>query len=122
MNHLHQLIAAQSREWREADYPCEEFPAIAEILEYQADLETKTLRYLRKPQFHALETYWYLRLVEKTPHIFSLYQRLFPRTRELREALSLTHESIRDYVEDHGINALWEHIKTDDAFVRTFQL
>jgi len=37
MNHLHQLIAAQSRKWREADYPCERFPAIAEILEYQPE-------------------------------------------------------------------------------------
>jgi hypothetical protein len=106
MNQLHQLVAARSRQWREADYPCEGFPAIAEILEYQIEPETKTLCYLRKPQVHALETYWYRPLVEKTPHLFDVYQRLFPRTRELREVLSLTHESVRDYVEDHGIGAV----------------
>jgi type III restriction enzyme len=40
----------------------------------------------------------------------------------LRETLGLTHPTIRDYVEDHGIEALWERIKTDDAFVKDFKL
>ena len=29
-------------------------------------------------QLRALETYWYLRLVKGTPHIFDLYQEFFP--------------------------------------------
>jgi type III restriction enzyme len=36
------------------------------------------LRYLRRAQFRALETYWYLRLVLNTPRIGDLYTLLFP--------------------------------------------
>ena len=73
-------------------------------------------------QFRALETYWYLRLVEQTPHIFELCRKLYPKSRELREALGLTAEPIRDFVEDNGVEALWERIRSDDDFVRDFRL
>ncbi|MBW2168275.1 MAG: hypothetical protein JRG69_03270, partial [Deltaproteobacteria bacterium] len=43
------------------------------------DSEIGTRRFLRTPQIHALETYWYLRLLEKTPHIFDLYKRFFQK-------------------------------------------
>jgi hypothetical protein len=59
LNHLHQIIAVRTQEWRNAGYSCHDFPAIAEILEYQIEPETRTLRFLRKPQLRALETYWY---------------------------------------------------------------
>jgi hypothetical protein len=39
--------------------------------------ESEGLRYLRQAQLRALETYWYLRLVEGTPHVFELYQRYY---------------------------------------------
>lgn len=33
--------------------------------------------FLRKAQFEALETYWYLRHVEGIPYIFDLYKKLY---------------------------------------------
>jgi len=53
--------------WRSARYPCADYPAIGEILEYAVLPESDHLRFLRRPQLRALETYWYLRLVENTP-------------------------------------------------------
>ena len=73
MIHLHQQIAALVDAWRAEGYPCSDHPAIAEILEWARETESGNLRFLRRPQLRALETYWYLRLVEKTPHIFDLY-------------------------------------------------
>jgi len=32
MNHLYQILSDKTRLWREADYPCEQFPAISDIL------------------------------------------------------------------------------------------
>lgn len=122
MIHLHQILAERVLTWRESGYPCEDFPVIAEILEHQMVQETSELRFLRKPQFRALETYWYLRLQEKTPHIFNLYKRFFSKSSDLRKVLGLTAEEIRDHVEDEGIDALWDRIKINDAFVRDFKL
>jgi len=48
------------------------------MLEWACESETGSLRFLRPPQLRALETYWYLRLIEGTPHVADLYQRLFP--------------------------------------------
>jgi hypothetical protein len=122
MNHLHQVLATRTREWAQGGYPCPEFPTIAEILEHQVEQESGNLRFLRKAQLRALQTYWYLRVVERSPHVFDLYKRFFGKPRELRESLGLHAEVIRDFVEDHGAEALWERIKTDDAFVHDFRL
>lgn len=75
MGYLYQALAEKAREWRESGCPCVQHPAIGEILDYQTDAETGSSRYLRKPQLHALEIYWYLRLVENAPHIFATYFR-----------------------------------------------
>ncbi|MEO7864096.1 MAG: DEAD/DEAH box helicase family protein, partial [Nitrospirales bacterium] len=69
-----------------------------------------------------METYWYLRLVEKTPHVFDLYRKFYPKQSELLTALGLDHGDIKEYVLDEGFNALLKRIKTDDAFVRDFDL
>lgn len=122
MPHLHEKLAAAVTEWREAGYPCADYPAIAELFDWTREPETGQLRFLRAPQLRALETYWYLRLVAQTPHVFDLYKRFFPRSSELRAALGLTANEIRDLVEDEGIEALWERIRTDDEFVRDFRL
>lgn len=122
MTHLYQILSAKAQQWREAGYPCENFPAIGEILDWQTDPETGGLRYLRKPQLKALEVYWYLRLVEGTPRAFDLYRNLYHKTAELLEALGLTHDDIRDYVLDEGLDSLWHRIRTDDAFVKDFRL
>ncbi|MEI8375302.1 MAG: DEAD/DEAH box helicase family protein [Planctomycetota bacterium] len=123
MAQLHEQLAAAVEDWRNQGYPCEAYPNIAEILEWAHDSEAGSLRYLRHPQFQALETYWYLRLVRNTPHVFDLYQYFYPRPSDLRTALGLTQDAIRDIIEDEGgIDALWERIKNDDQFVRDFRI
>ena len=57
-----------------------------------------------------------------TPHVFDLYRSFHPRPRELREALGLMSDSIRNWVEDHGLEALWDRVKTEDDFVRANKL
>jgi type III restriction enzyme len=121
---LHQIIASRVQQWREAGYPCD-FPTLAEILEYQEHFiapGTKALRFLRKPQVRALETYWYLRLVENTPHIFDLYKRTYPKQSELLAVLGLASNEIKSLALDEGIDYLWERIRTDDTFVHSFKL
>ena len=122
MAHLHQLLGRQVDDWRRDGYPAPDYPAIAEILEWASDPETGSPRFLRKPQFRALETYWYLRLVEGTPHIFGLYQKLFPNRSELLEALGLAASEMTKLVIDQSLDALWQRIKTDDQFVKKYRL
>lgn len=129
MIHLHQVLGSKVREWREDGYPCDAFPAITEILEYQVESDgsyggppLETLRFLREPQRRALETYWYLRLREKTPHIRELYAQMFPSISSRRNALGLTSPDLQDIILDEGLDGLLERIGTDDALVREHDL
>lgn len=123
MNHLYQILSDKTRQWRDSGYPCEQFPAISDILTYQnIDDAGGNLRFLRPPQFKALEVYWYLRLVEKTPHIFQLYRSVFTKQSELLAALGMSDSKIKEYVLDEGIDSLWQRISTDDQFVKDFKL
>src|SRR3990167_5143733 len=117
MIHLHQLIASRVDAWRAAGYTVNDYPAIAEIFEWARDPDTGILRFLRAPQVRALETYWYLRLVEGTPHIFTLYQELFPNPSDRLEALGLAIPEITKLVVGQPLESLWDRIKTDDRFV-----
>src|SRR5205823_14249805 len=114
--------AAKVAEWRGAGYPHDQHPAVAEIFDWALDSETGQPRYLRAAQLRALETYWYLRLVERTPHVFDLYRRYFPRQSELLATLGLNQEGITKVALDEGADALWERIQVDDEFVRSFHL
>ena len=120
MEKLHQVIAGKVQEWRTSGYEGTDFSAIAEILEYQLEPETGSRRFLRGPQILALETYWYLRLIESTPHIFDLYSNCFTRKTELLEALGVPRTAL-DAV-DLEFDVLWERVKTDDGFVKDFKL
>lgn len=129
MEHLHQIIEAKVREWREEGYPCEEFPAITEILEYQLASEEAadgtridSWRFLREPQIRALETYWYLRLIQKTPHVRDLYAEMFTSKSSRRNALGLTSSTLQDMILDEGLDGLLERIATDDELVREHNL
>jgi type III restriction enzyme len=122
MSHLHERLGTAVDAWRLAGYPCPQYPIIKELFDWATDPSSKERRFLRAPQLRALETYWYLRLQEQTPHIFELYLRLFTKSSELRYALGLTAGAIRDFVEDEGIEALWDRIRVDDQFVREFRL
>ena len=119
--HLYQVLAGRVAEWRRQRYPHAQCPAIGEILEWAANPEGAKFR-LRPPQVRALEAYWYLRLVEGTPHIVELYRRLFPRQSELLGALGLVHEEARSCALDYGLDALLERIRTDDELVRRLRL
>ncbi|WP_080898450.1 DEAD/DEAH box helicase family protein [Variovorax paradoxus] len=119
MNHLFQALTVRVDEWRKARYECPDFPAIGEILDFaMEDPATDQLRYLRRAQFRALETYWYLRLVLNTPRIPDLYATLFPKPKDRREAMGLTAREIVDMIADDGLDAVLELVQTDNAFVR----
>ena len=82
------------------------------------------MRFLRKAQFEALETYWYLRLVERTLHIFDLYKRLYDDPVELFKALniSISQEDLIKTMSKGGIDSIFEKIKDDENFVREYSL
>jgi type III restriction enzyme len=120
MSHLYQLLAAEAKQWREAGYPHEQYPVIGEILEWQSDPESGGLRYLRKPQIRALEVYWYLRLVKRTPRIFELYRQLYTGRADLVQALGVADEAFK--AADYDLDRLWTRLGSDDDFVRDFRL
>ncbi|HOG45425.1 MAG TPA: DEAD/DEAH box helicase family protein [Anaerolineae bacterium] len=119
--HLYQVLAQRVAAWRQQGYHHADYPAIAEILAWAANPEGAGFR-LRPPQVRALETYWYLRLVESTPHITDLYRRLFPKPSELLAALGLAGEEVIKHFMDYGLDGLFERLKSDDAFVRRLRL
>ena len=122
MLHLYQLLRQNVASWREDDYPIEHYPAIAEILDYAVLPESGDLRFLRAAQLRALETYWYLRLVEGTPHIFDLYRRYYTRPVDLLVALGLDRDEIKDLALNEGLDALWQRIREDDDFIKAHKL
>ncbi len=78
MKPLFDHISDKVKIWRDSGYSHEhhptiqQYPLIKELLKYQRDDERRE-RYLRSPQLLALETYWYLRLVMKTPSFLEMY-------------------------------------------------
>lgn len=128
MVELHAALADRVAGWRTEGYPTDRFPAIAEILQFATEdhdgaaAGTGTLRYLRAAQLRALETYWYLRLIEGTPRIPDLYRTLFPTTSERLAALGLAKDVFKNIALDAGYDGLIERIRTDDAFARTYRL
>jgi len=120
---LHSILKSKVAEWRDSNYKTE-YPVISEILNFNYDSETQTLHFLRKAQFEALETYWYLRLVEGTPHIFDLYKRLYDDPVKLFKTLNITisQEELIKIMSKGGINSIFEKIKEDEDFVREHRL
>jgi len=116
---LYEALATRVDDWRKEHYPHDTFPAIGEILEWAANPEVSSFR-LRSPQFRALETYWYLRLIENTPHIFDLYRKFFTKRADLLHALGIPQTAFERA--DYDLDALFASIRDDDAFVREFDL
>ena len=116
---LYQALATKIAAWREDHYRHAEYPAIAEILEWARQPDEPSFR-LRLPQVRALETYWYLRLVEGTPHIFDLYQKLFPKKKELLEAFGIPEAAFSRA--DYDLDSLLELIRRDPDFIKEFHL
>jgi type III restriction enzyme len=131
MPELHAKLSERIADWRRDGYRHDAFPAASEILQFAVDGEeldapfpqSGNLRYLRVPQLRALETYWYLRLVENTPHVAELYRRMFPEPADRLEALGLGDESfLRLALGPGGVDGLIERIRTDDDFAREHRL
>lgn len=119
MTLLYQALEESVAEWRRHGYRHDEYPAVAEILEYAFE-DDGSSRYLRLAQFQALETYWYLRLVEGTPTVPMLYERLFPSIRDRIKALGISEKLFGEA--DFDLDSLIERVETDPAFVRKHRL
>ncbi len=121
MSLLHEIIAVRVDAWQAQSYPCDDYPAIAEFLQFAyEDEQCGQLRYLRKAQFRALEVYWYLRLVEGSPKIPELYERLFPDPQGRLTALGIDLKAFAEAKFNFG--GLFDRICTDNAFVRQNQM
>ena len=121
MTSLFQSLAIEVDQWRQDKYACDQYPAISEILEYAVlDEETNHLRYLRRAQLRALETYWYLRLVLDTPTIPNLYIKLFPKLTDRLRAMGVSAKLFEEA--EFNYESLIERVKTDNKFVREHQL
>ncbi len=120
---LYEVLKTRVREWRRNRY-LSDFSVISEILDFNLDGDTRNQMFLRKAQFEALETYWYLRLVEKTPHILELYKRLYSEPVELFYALniSIAQEDLINIISKGGLEQIFERIKIDDEFVKKYRL
>ena len=126
---LHEVLAARVAEWRRNGYPCEH-RAISEIFEHAVENEldgqpypaSGSLRYLRAAQLRALETYWYLRLVLKTPHIRALYATLFPDPDAHLEALGLKGDAFLRLALREGVAGIVQRVMSDDAFAAEHDL
>lgn len=122
---LHESLKEKVMQWRKEGYPSL-YPALSEILEYQ-EINGKnasfSLRFLRQPQLEALEVYWFLRVVLKTPHIFGLYKKWFTEGDALLKALGVPeHHEVTRHLARGGIQAVLDAIVTDDSFVRQLGL
>ena len=78
-NALFERLQSAAEAWRKDGWPCEDEPIIGEILRWQfmGDPAENALKFLRWPQFRALEVYWMLRLRFGTPHIMDLYKEIY---------------------------------------------
>jgi len=120
---LYSILKPKIIEWRKNNHQTD-YPTISEILDFNLDPETGNLRFLRKAQFEALETYWYLRVVEETPHIFDLYKRLYDDPAELFKTLNIAipQEDLIRIMSKGGIDSIFEKVKEDDDFAREYRL
>jgi len=91
MTHLYEAIEERVSAWRDSHYACDEYQAIAKILDF-ALMEDGSNQFLRAAQLKALETYWYLRLKLDTPTVPQLYKTLFPKRGERRAALGVSRK------------------------------
>ena len=121
--HLYQKIAERVDEWRKLGHPCAEYPAVGEILDWARDPETGSLRFLRPPQLRAVETYWYLRLVEKTAHISDLYEKFFDPAEDTDAYLSALGITLPVFKAcNYNVHKLMTRLKTDDDFVAAHKM
>ncbi len=120
MPSLFDQLKESAFEWRKGGYACDEYSLIGEILAWQMESETEAgeqnLKFLREPQFLALETYWYVRLKLGTPHILDLYQRYYGHDKKVFfDALGISMSS--DALEWARVDDVIKKVKDDSVFV-----
>lgn len=120
--HLHERLADAVNQWRAEGYPTDSYSTIGEILEWAQGAEQGNPRFLRLPQLRALETYWYLRLVRRTPRVIDLYRELFPKNIDFLKAIGLGSSRLLELVVELGVDGLLDRVRTDDEFVHTHRL
>ena len=114
---LFEKLQEQIKSWRAIDYKCPEFPQIKEILNFNK-LEDGSSKFLRKPQFEAIEAYLYLRFILKTPQTIELYKMLFEDDKmALFKMLGISHIN-KDAIDDVDLERVLIRIKTDAEFVK----
>src|SRR6266550_2871846 len=108
--HLYEALSESVKNWREQGYLHDSYDTLSEILSWATNPEGEGFR-LRPPQLRALETYWYLRLVKNTPHIFALYQEYFPAEDPdpLLKALGIPTAAFQD--SKYDFESLWKRIQ-----------
>jgi hypothetical protein len=114
---IYEKLKTKVTEWRKKGYPCK-YPEISEIFVY-----IKEKGYLRKAQVEALEHYWYVRTVLKTPKIKELYQTFYKST-ELLGALGIPYDKkeVAEVLIDGGLEGVFQKIETDDELVKKYKL
>lgn len=116
---LFKRLADEVAGWRSEGYPCSDFPLIGEILSYQLEKQGSngSLRFLREPQFLALQVYWYVRLVLKTPLIIDLYKHCYGDDKEaLLNALGVRLS--QDAMEFATIDGVLKKVREDKDYVK----
>lgn len=114
---LFEKLQERIKYWRVIDYNCPEFPQIKEILNFNKP-ENDAFKFLRKPQFEAIEAYLYLRFVLKTKQTIELYKTLFEDDKiALFKALGINHIN-KDAIDDVDLERVLIRIKTDLDFVK----
>ena len=123
MKLLFEKLRDDALAWRNSGYGGTDFPLIGEILAWQMEEQpmdgesAPAMKFLREPQFLALEAYWYVRLVSKTPHIITLYKHYYgDDKRDFFDALGVSIS--KDALGFAEIDAVLEKIKTDESFVK----
>lgn len=119
MPHLFEKLKKSALQWRKSGYPCDGYPLIGEILSYQTEQreEGAVLKFLREPQFLALEAYWFVRLKLETPRILDLYRHYYEDDKEeFFKALGIPISSdALDYAE---IDDVIKKVKEDEEYVK----
>ena len=126
VRHLYEAIQDRVSAWRANRYPCADYPVIGEILDYARLPESEDLRFLRRPQLRALETYWYLRLIEGTPSRSPISTpRYFTKPTDRLAALGvpIKHERVAEILlNEGGVDEFLRRVTNDDTLVKDFKL
>lgn len=120
MSPLFENLKQSVCKWRGDGYACDSYPLIGEMLAHQTErqLGSPALQFLREPQFLALEVYWYVRLILKTPHIIDLYKHYYGEDdlEELLKALGVPMSE--DALRFARLDEVTKSIREDESFVR----